>query len=76
MCKDDIVYAIHPNDYVTFRDSRFVVYSCGFALIDFTHLYQDYFIVTDAMLRLPKASETTLNNIDKLITWLHQERAI
>ena len=57
-----------------FRDSRIAVFSCGFARIDFTHMYQDYFIVTDAMLRLSKASETTLKYMGKLITWLHPER--
>ena len=38
-------------------------------LVDFIHILQDYFTGTGASIWLPSASEVTLKDMGKLITW-------
>ena len=50
----------------------FILFCCGLILANFTHIPRGYFIGTGASLWLPSASEATLKDMGKYITWIYK----
>ena len=76
-CLFGLLWIYSTSLRIFYMVSPFVVFHCGVLLIlsDFAHILQGYFTGTGAILwqDCPSASEATLKDMGKWITWLHKE---